>query len=126
MLYEGLSDKIIKCFYDTYNELGRGFLENIYENALSIVFQENGLIHQKQKDIDVFFHKKKIGYYRADIIVEDKIILELKAVAKIKPEHQAQLINYLKATGIKIGYILNFGDKPEFRRFIFDSSNVNK
>lgn len=120
MIYEELSNNIIKCFYETYNELGTGFLESVYENALATVLNENGIFLEKQKDIEVFFRNKQVGYFRADIVVENKIILELKAVSKIKPEHHAQLINYLKATKINIGYILNFGDKPEFKRMIFN------
>ncbi|OHD59798.1 MAG: GxxExxY protein [Spirochaetes bacterium GWF1_41_5] len=121
LLFKDITDKIIKAFYDVYNELGRGFLENVYENAMMITLKEQGLGAEQQKGIDVYFRNNLVGEYRADIIVEDKIILELKACRTFAPEHEAQIINYLKATGMSVGMLLNFGDKPEFRRVVYDS-----
>ena len=118
--YKEISDLILKSFYEVYNELGRGFLESVYENALLIVLNSYGLQTESQKEIKVYFRNQNIGFFKADIIVENKIILELKAVRKIDPAHQAQLLNYLKATDLDVGYVLNFGEKPEFKRLIFE------
>lgn len=121
MLYEEITDKVIKAFYNVYNTLGTGFLENVYENALLIELEEIGLKIEKQKEIDVFYKGKIVGKHRTDLIVEDKIILELKSVAKITDIHKAQLINYLKATNYTLGFIVNFGDKLEFKRIVFET-----
>ncbi|MFA6924020.1 MAG: GxxExxY protein [Bacteroidales bacterium] len=118
-LHKDLTDKIIKCFYEVYNELGYGFLEKVYENAMIIELQANRLICEKQKPIKVFYKEIGIGDYFADIIVNDKIIIELKAAEVLIQEHELQLINYLKATDKEIGLLLNFGKKPEIRRKIF-------
>ena len=119
MLYQDLSDKIIKCFYEVYNILGYGFLEKVYENALYNELKIFGLNCERQKKIEVFYKDILIGDYYADIIVEDKIIIELKAAEAICEEHEFQLINYLKATKIEVGLLLNFGKKPEIKRKIF-------
>ena len=103
------------------NELGDGFLESVYENALYIVLTGYGLHVERQKDISVFFRGSIVGYFKADLIVEEKVIIELKAVRTLDPAHEAQLINYLKATNIEVGLLLNFGRKPEFKRFVFDN-----
>lgn len=119
LLHEDLSNKIIKCFYNVYNTLGFGFLEKVYENAMLLELRNQGLKSEKQRPIKVFYEERLVGEYYADIIVEDLIILELKAAENIVEEHELQLINYLKATDIEIGLLLNFGKKPEFRRKIF-------
>ncbi|MGZ4033756.1 MAG: GxxExxY protein [Bacteroidia bacterium] len=119
-----ITDKIIKAFYNVYNTLGYGFLERVYENALFNELTDMGLNCERQKPIDVFYKEEKVGSYFADIIVEDKIILELKAAAGIAEEHEFQLINYLKATEIEIGLLLNFGKKPQFKRKIFTNNHV--
>ena len=119
MLYQDLSDKIIKCFYEVYNILGYGFLEKVYENSLYNELKNFGLNCERQKKIDVFYKDNLVGEYYADIIVEDKIILELKTAEAICEEHEFQLINYLKATEIEVGLLLNFGKKPEIKRKIF-------
>jgi GxxExxY protein len=119
MLYQDLSDKIIKCFYEVYNILGYGFLEKVYENSLYNELKNFGLNCERQKKIDVFYKDNLVGEYYTDIIVEDKIILELKTAEAICEEHEFQLINYLKATEIEVGLLLNFGKKPEIKRKIF-------
>ena len=101
LLYKEMTDKIIKCFYNVYNELGHGFLEAIYENSLVILLREEGLKVEQQKDLVVKFRNIIVGKYMTDLIVNDKIILELKAAKKIAPEHEAQLLNYLKATNME-------------------------
>jgi len=119
LLYKELTSRIIHCFYTVYNTLGFGFLEKVYEKALMIELRKNGIKAEKQKPITVYYHDEIVGEYFADIIVEDVVIIELKAAEYLVLEHELQLINYLKATDKEIGLLLNFGKKPEFRRKIF-------
>ena len=119
LLYSDLTDKIIKCFYTVYNELGYGFLEKVYENSLMIELEEASLSAENQIEIKTFYHNKIVGVYFADVIVENKIILELKAHESLRNEDYAQLLNYLKASDIKVGLLMNFGKKPEFKRVVF-------
>ena len=123
--YKEITDIILRSFYEAYNELGDGFLESVYENALYIVLTGYGLCVEKQKDIPVFFRSKVIGDFKTDLIVNEKVIVELKAVRTLNPAHEAQLINYLKATNIEVGLLLNFGRKPEFKRFVYDNKRKN-
>ncbi|WP_445666683.1 GxxExxY protein [Fodinibius sp. AD559] len=119
--YHKLTRKIIKGYYKVYNELGTGFLESVYEKAMLMVIKDNfDLDAVTQKPIKVRFRNRVVGNCQADLLVENKVIVELKAVSKLLPEHKAQLINYLKVTDIELGLLMNFGDKPEFKRFIFD------
>ena len=118
-LHENLTRKIIRCFYNVHDELGYGFLEGVYENALMIELEKSNLKAENQKAIKVFYDNKVVGEYRVDIIVEDKVMIELKAVSRLNKMHEVQLINYLKATGIKLGLLVNFGKKLEFKRKIF-------
>ncbi|MCH7774497.1 MAG: GxxExxY protein [Bacteroidetes bacterium] len=119
LLHKDITDKIIKCFYEVYNILGYGFLEKVYESSLYNELISCGLSCERQKKIDVFYKGKLVGEYYADIIAEEKVIIELKAAETICEEHEFQLINYLKATNIEVGLLLNFGKKPEIRRKIF-------
>ena len=123
-LYEELTSKVIASFYKVYNTLGFGFLEKVYENALMIELRNNGFEVEKQKPINVQYDNKIVGEYFADLIVEDKVILELKAAEALVQEHELQLINYIKATEIEVGLLLNFGKKPEIRRKIFSNKSV--
>ncbi|MBW7848795.1 MAG: GxxExxY protein [Bacteroidales bacterium] len=118
-LHKEITSKIISCFYKVYNELGYGFLEKVYENALKIELENNGMAVEKQKPISVYYNDHLVGEYYADLIVEDKVILELKAAETLCEEHEYQLINYLKATNIEVGLLLNFGKKPQISRKIF-------
>ena len=120
-----LTDKVINCFFKVYNTLGYGFLEKVYERALLIELKKIGLKVESQKPIKVQYDKQVIGDYYADIIVNDIVILELKAVEILCEQHELQLINYLKATDVEIGLLLNFGKKPEVKRKIF-SNNLKK
>ena len=120
--YKDITERIIKGFYEVYNELGIGFLESVYEKALFIVLQEYGFEVDCQKDISVYFRGKIIGKFKADLIVNNKVIVELKAAKNIVPEHEAQILNYLRATDIEVGLLLNFGNKPEFKRFAFENN----
>jgi GxxExxY protein len=117
--YDDITRVIIGAFYDVYNALGPGFLEKVYENALLIELGARGLKVHSQYPVTVHYKGQNVGEYMADIIVEDNIICEVKAIQKLRPEHEAQLLNYLKATEIKIGLLLNFGPKPQVKRRIF-------
>lgn len=118
LLHKDITDKIIKAFYEVYNELGYGFLEKVYENALFIELTSLGLICEKQKKINVFYDNQLVGEYFADIIVNNAVIVELKAAETLCEEHEFQLLNYLKATHIEDGLLLNFWKKPQFKRKI--------
>jgi len=118
-LFEDITDKIIKAYYKVYNTLGYGFLEKVYHNALLIELKKMGLACKNHPAINVFYDDIRIGEYFADIIVEDCVIIENKASESIVEENELQLINYLKATEIEIGLLLNFGRRPEFKRKIF-------
>ena len=124
--HKDLTDEIIRIFYDVYNELGFGFLENVYQNSLFIELKNQGFKVEAQKQIKVFFKNVVVGEYYADLVVDDLVILELKATEFIVKEFEFQLINYLKATDIEIGLLLNFGTKPEFRRKVFDHNRKNR
>lgn len=121
MIYEKqLSEKIIGCAFEVYNTLGSGFLEKIYEKAMEIELKGNGIEVLTQYPISVSYKGKIIGDYVADMVVKNSIILELKCCAKITDQNIAQLIHYLTATGYKIGYVINFGNKTklEFKRMV--------
>jgi GxxExxY protein len=117
--HKDLTERVIKCFYEVYNQLGFGFLEKVYEHALMIELEKNNIPAKNQQSLEVYYKGESVGDYFADIIIDGKIILELKATESIIEEHEYQLINYLKATNIEIGLLLNFGKKPEIRRKIF-------
>ena len=117
LLYGKLTRSVIGCSFDVINELGDGFLESVYENALVVALEDAGLSVESQKAIDVNFRGRVVGNFYADLIVEDKVIVELKAVSSLAPEHSAQLINYLNATGFQVGLLINFGNpKLQYKR----------
>ena len=118
-LYKKETDGIIAAFYEVYNTLGYGFLERVYQNALYLELLSRGFKCEAHRQIKVYFKGKEVGVYYADIVVNDCIILELKANENLCPEHEAQLLNYLKSTEIEIGLLLNFGERPQVRRKIF-------
>lgn len=122
LLHKNITDIILKSYYKVYNNLGYGFLEKVYENALLYELRNHGLDCEKQKPIKVYYEQIQVGEYYADIIVNECIILELKAAESIAEEDEFQLINYLKATEIEIGLLLNFGKNPEFKRKIFTNN----
>lgn len=119
--YADLTDRVIGVFYDVYNELGHGFLESTYSAAMLVALEEHGFQASREAPIPVWFRSRKVGQYFADLIVEDRIILELKASRTIEPAHEAQLLHYLRATEIEVGLLLNFGLRPQFRRLLFDN-----
>ena len=115
--HESITSVVLGCAFAVMKELGAGFLESVYEKALVIALEEKGLAAQAQAPIRVMFRGRCVGEFFADILVEGKVILELKAVKALAPEHQAQVINYLNATGIEVGLLINFGNpKVEYRR----------
>jgi GxxExxY protein len=116
-----LTEKIIGVFYEVYNELGHGFLESVYEEAMLIALIETGLKTAHQVPTPVWFRGRMIGDFKADIFVGASVILELKASRLLEPAHEAQLLNYLRATNIEVGLLLNFGVKPQFKRMAFDN-----
>lgn len=125
-LYSEITSEIINAFYDVYNELGYGFLEKVYKNALFNELTQRGIRCQKEFPISVYYKGICVGDYYADIIIEDKIILELKAVKTILPEHLAQLNNYLRATDAEVGLLLNFGLEPQKKRVVFTNDRKNR
>jgi GxxExxY protein len=116
-----LTDKIIGIFYDVYNELGFGFLESVYEESLVIALREAGLEVESQVAVPVWFRQHEVGEFRADALVENTIMLELKSARVLEAAHEAQLLHYLKSTEVEIGLLLNFGIRPQFRRLLFDN-----
>ena len=126
MLHSELTEKIISAFYKVYNNLGYGFLEKVYENAMAIELQKAGCRVEKQKNIKVYYDNEEIGDYFADLIVDNLIVVELKTAENLSSNHEAQLTNYLKATKAEAGLLLNFGKKPEFKRKIFTNDKKTK
>lgn len=117
-----LTDKIIGVFYDVYNELGHGFLESTYAEAMVIALAESGLTAVREVPVPVWFHARKVGQYFADIVVDNAVLLELKAARTLESAHEAQLLHYLRATEIEVGLLMNFGIRPQFRRLLFDNN----
>ncbi len=124
-LHSDITEKIIKAFFIVYNYLGYGFLEKVYENAMMIELRKMGLKCENQKPLKVYYYNDEIGSYFADIIVEEKVIVELKAAESLVIENEMQLVNYLKATDIEVGLLLNFGKKPEFKRRVLTAEYKN-
>lgn len=122
LLHEELTNAIIKTFYEVYNELGYGFLEKVYQNSLYLELKNKGYKIEAQKKILVYYKGTEVGEYYADLMVEDKIILELKAAECIVKDFENQILNYLRGTDCEVGLLLNFGKKPEFKRKIFENN----
>ena len=121
MKHQELTEKIIKIYYKVYNTLGYGFLEKIYENAMMIEFRKTALPAVSQSPIKVVYDDEIIGEYFADILIDKKVIIEIKSAKNLTVDHEAQLLNYLKATKIEVGLLLNFGPEPEIKRRVFDN-----
>jgi GxxExxY protein len=121
LLHKDLTDRILKAYFDVYNELGYGFLEKVYQNALFIELKSRGFKVDAQKQIKVNYKTYEVGEYYADLIVNNLVILELKAADFMANEFEAQLINYLRGTNIEVGLLLNFGKKPEFIRKVYEN-----
>jgi GxxExxY protein len=119
--YADQTERIIAAFYQVYNQLGYGFLEKVYENALRVELENQHFLVMIQRPITVFYSGVNVGEYFADMVIDEVIVVEIKAVSEILEEHEAQLINYLKSTSYEVGLLLNFGQKPQFRRKVFDN-----
>jgi GxxExxY protein len=119
--HQELTEKIIGVFFDVYNELGHGFLESVYEQALAIALTDAGIKVQQQLPVAVWFRTRRVGDFKADMLADVKVLLELKAARTIDLAHEKQLLNYLRATDFEVGLLLNFGNKPEFRRLVFEN-----
>jgi GxxExxY protein len=116
-----VTDQILGVFYQVYNELGHGFLESVYHRSLVLALQSVGLNVCSRVTIPVWFRGQQVGQFEADILVENCVLLELKAVRALDSSHRAQILNYLRATEIEVGLLLNFGERPEFKRVVFDN-----
>ena len=121
LMHRQLTQTIIGVFYEVYNELGHGFLESVYQNSLVIALSKKGLDVRSPVDVPVWFRGTQVGRFEGDVLVEKSVFIEVKSARALDSAHQAQLLNYLKATQIEIGLLLNFGLKPEFKRLIFDN-----
>jgi GxxExxY protein len=125
LLHKSITDAILKVYYEVYNELGSGFLEKVYQNAMYFELKSLGYKVEAQKQIKVYFKNQLVGEYYSDLLVEDKVIVELKATELLMNVHVAQIINYLKSTPIEVGILLNFGEEPEFKRIIYTNDRKN-
>lgn len=126
MKHKETTEKIIGVFYDVYNELGNGFLESVYEASMAIALHEAGQHVIQQAPIAVYFRGQLVGDFRADLLVNNEVIIELKAARAIESAHEAELMNYLRTTRIEVGLLMNFGPKAEFKRFIFDNDRKDR
>ncbi len=125
LLHKDLTDSIIGIYYNVYNELGYGFLESVYHNAMIIALRKAGHKVESQKRIVVYFEKQAVGEYYADMMVDGLVILEFKTAVTLSQEHEYQLINYLRATNVEVGLLLNFGRRAEFKRKLFTNDKKN-
>ena len=125
LLHKKITDDILKVYYDIYNQLGYGFLERVYQNAMYFELKEKGYQVEAQTPIKVYLKGQLIGEYYSDLLIENKVIIELKACEVLMNVHVAQLMNYLKATEIEVGLLLNFGEEAEFKRIIYTNDRKN-
>jgi GxxExxY protein len=122
MLHKEVTDVILKSFYKVYNTLGYGFLEKVYENALVIELKKAGLQCVQQQQVKVYYEGEEVGLYYSDVLTEHCVVIELKAAERLCEAHEQQLVNYLKATRLEVGLLLNFGKEPQFVRKVFTNS----
>ena len=120
-----LTEKLIGIFFSIHNELGHGFPESVYEQAFSVSLAEKNIFFQRQIAVPVWFHKEKIGEFRADLLVDNRVLVELKTGRDIEPGWEKQLLNYLRATEIEVGLLFNFGPNAQFRRYVFENIKKN-
>ena len=116
LLEERLTRRILRGFFDVFNELGAGYLESVYSSSLAIALTDAGLVVRREVELPVFFRGRRVGDFRADLVIEERVIVEVKAGRALEPAHDAQLDNYLRASGIEVGLLLHFGHQPKFRR----------
>jgi GxxExxY protein len=117
--HQELTQAIILVFYEVYNELGHGFLESVYEEAMAIALAQKGLAVSRRNPLPVWFRGQQVGDFRADLVVNDAVIVELKAARNLESAHEAQLLNYLRASNLEVGLLLNFGPAPKIKRMVF-------
>lgn len=120
-----LTEKLIGIFFNIHNELGHGFLESVYEQAFSVVLAENNIFFQRQMAVPVWFHGQQVGEFRADLLVDRKVLVELKTGRDIEPAWEKQLLNYLRATDVEVGLLFNFGPNAQFKRYAFENDRKN-
>lgn len=125
MKHTELTEKLIGIFFSIHNELGHGFLECVYEQGFSVSLAECGIFFERQIAVPVWFHEQQIGQFRADLLVDHKVIVELKTGREIEPGWEKQLLNYLRATDIEVGLLFNFGPNAQFRRYAFENDRKN-
>ena len=118
LIYEELSNKILEAYFNVFKHLTTGLLESVYENALCIEFDEMGIPYERQKHLSIYYKGRNIGDFIPDIIVDNKIILELKSIPELTSANTAQILNYLNITRFKVGYLLNFGEGRDYKRII--------
>ena len=118
----GVTQDVIGAFYEVYNELGHGFLESVYREAMIVALRSKNLVVEREKTVNVEFRGKIVGVFRTDLLVQNCVVAELKCARTIDSNHEAQLLNYLKATKFEVGLLLNFGVKPQFRRMIWETA----
>ncbi len=121
--HSSITDAIIGAFYEVYNEMGQGFLESVYREALSCVLEQKGCSVEQEKAVTVSFRGRTVGIFRTDLLVNNSVIVELKCARALDSAHEAQLLNYLKATQFEVGLLLNFGNRPQFRRMLLDNTH---
>jgi len=121
-----ITEQVLRAFYEVYNELGHGFLEKVYENALAMALRARGLSVQQQAPVSVRFRGELVGEYYADLLVNNVVVLEVKAARAFEPAHRAQLLHYLAATEVEVGLLLNFGQRPEFKRLAFGNERKKR
>ena len=124
LLHSELTEKLLGVYYDVYNEIGHGFLESVYNNCMFLALTKAGMSVRREVPVPVYFRGQDVGQFKADLVVEGCVLIELKAVQNLDRTHEAQVMNYLRATELEVGLLLNFGSlKPQFRRIVFENSN---
>jgi len=118
-----ITDAIIGAFYEVYNEMGQGFLESVYREALAYLLAAKGFSVEQERAVTVGFRGRTVGTFRTDLLVNNSVIVELKCARALDSAHEAQLLNYLKATQFEVGLLLNFGNRPQFRRMLLDNAH---
>jgi GxxExxY protein len=123
--HAALTERILGCFFEVFGELGHGFSEAVLRNAMAVALMQAGMRVRRESRIEVHFRDQLVGVFYADLIVQDTVLVEIKATTTIEPYAQAQVLNYLKACGGGVGLLLNFGRRPEFKRFVMGDPTAN-
>jgi GxxExxY protein len=124
LLHSELTETILGVYYDVYNEIGHGFLESVYNNCMFLALAKVGMSVRREAPVPVYFRGQDVGQFKADLVIDNSVLIELKAVQNLDRSHEAQVMNYLRATELEVGLLLNFGSpRPQFRRIVFENSN---